>query len=221
MGYRYVDFAPGEIYHIFTRGVEKRKIFLYDADRVRFLSLLIHCLPQGQIQSFSVAQKMKQKSVITKEGEGLVDILCYCLMNNHFHLLLKENVDHGISMYMHRLLTSYAMYFNKRSERSGGLFVRPFKAVLVDEDEQFLHITRYIHLNPFVAHLVNDPFAYQWSSLNEYVSNSENKAKCHSELLREIMGKKEYHEFVLDQADYEQSVDDSYHLLIDIDEDTP
>ncbi|OGY31591.1 MAG: hypothetical protein A3C02_04690 [Candidatus Andersenbacteria bacterium RIFCSPHIGHO2_02_FULL_45_11] len=221
MGYRYVDFAPGEIYHIFTRGVEKRKIFLYDADRIRFLSLLIHCLPQGQIQSFSVAQKLKQKSEITSSGEGLVDILSYCLMNNHFHLLLKENIDHGISIYMQRLLTSYAMYFNKRSERSGSLFVHPFKAVLVDADEQFLHVTRYIHLNPFAAHLIKDPFEYRWSSLNECVSRSTNKPTCHPELLGEMIQKKEYREFVLDQADYEQSLDDNYHLLIDIDEDKP
>ena len=221
MGYRHIDFAPGEIYHIFTRGVEKRKIFLYDADRIRFLALLIHCLPQGQIQSFSVAQKLKQTSAITDAGEGLVDILCYCLMNNHIHLLLKENVDHGISIYMQRLLTSYAKYFNMRSERSGSLFVNPFKAVLVDADEQFLHVTRYIHLNPFVAHLVNEPFTYQWSSLNEYVSKTIPKLTCHPELLGGMMQKKECREFVLDQADYEQSLDDNYHLLIDNDEDTP
>ncbi len=220
MGYRYLDFAPGEIYHIFTRGVEKRKIFLYDADRVRFLSLLVHCLPQGPIQSFSVAQKLHKPTEITDAGEGLVDILSYCLMNNHFHLLLKENIDRGISLYMHRVLTSYAMYFNRRSDRSGALFVRPFKAVLVDADEQFLHVTRYIHLNPFAAHLVKDPFAYQWSSLNEYISHSTVKATCHSDLLTGMMKKKEYREFVLDQADYEQSLDDNYHLLID-DEDTP
>lgn len=221
MGYRYVDFAPGEIYHVFTRGVEKRKIFLYDADRIRFVSLLIHCLPQGPIQSFSVAQKLKRGSEITISGKGLVDILCYCLMNNHVHLLLKENVDHGISIYMQRLLTSYAMYFNVRSERSGSLFVHPFKAVLVDADEQFLHVTRYIHLNPFVAHLVRDPFVYPWSSLVQYTAKRRPATNCHSDLLSGMMGKGEYQAFVLDYADYTQSLDDNYHLLIDIDGDKP
>lgn len=220
MGYRYIDFAPGEIYHVFTRGVEKRKIFLYDADRVRFLALLVHCLPQGDIQSFSVAQKLKQKTEITKEGEGLVDILCYCLMNNHVHLLLKENVEGGISAYMQRLLTSYAKYFNMRSERSGSLFVNPFKAVLVDADEQFLHVTRYIHLNPFVAHITKDPLTYQWSSLDSYLFSSNREIICHPALLREMMTQKEYRSFVLDYADYAQSLADNYHLLIDIDEDT-
>lgn len=213
-----MGFAPGEIYHIFTRGVEKRKIFLYDADRIRFLSLLVHCLPQGPIQSFSVAQKLKRKTEITASGEGLVDILCYCLMNNHIHLLLKENVEKGISIYMQRLLTSYAMYFNRRSERSGSLFVNPFKAVVVDADDQFLHVTRYIHLNPFVAHLVEDPFGYIWSSLHEYTAASQESKICHPELLRGIMGQQEYHRFVLDHADYSQSLVDNYHLLIDIDE---
>lgn len=215
MGYRYIDFAPGEIYHTFTRGVEKRTIFLYDADRIRFLALLVHCLPQGPIQSFSVAQKLKQKSEITKEDEGLVDILSYCLMENHFHLLLKENVDHGISIYMQRLLTSYAMYFNKRLERSGALFVRPFKAALIDGDEQFLHVTRYIHLNPFIAHLIKTPFTYQWSSLSAYISDERVNTTCHPSLLTGMMGKEEYRTFMLDHADYAQSIADNYHLLID------
>lgn len=221
MSYRYIDFAPGEIYHIFTRGVEKRKIFLHDTDRVRFTSLLLHCLPQGQIQSFATAKKLKQKIEITPSGKGLVDILCYCLMGNHIHLLLQENIEHGISIYMQRLLTSYAKYFNIKYERSGSLFVHPFKAVIVDEDEQFLHVTRYIHLNPFAAHMIRDSFSYSWSSLSQYMATTKQLTHCHPDLLRSMMSKNEYRKFVLDHANYIQSLEDNYHLLIDIDEDTP
>ena len=139
-------------------------------------------------------------------------------MPNHFHFLIRQNGDIPISKFILKVCTSYSMYFNRRSERSGSLFVNPFKAVVVDADDQFLHVTRYIHLNPFVAHLVEDPFGYIWSSLHEYTAASQESKICHPELLRGIMGQQEYHRFVLDHADYSQSLVDNYHLLIDIDE---
>jgi putative transposase len=151
VGYRYEEFAPGEIYHVCTRSVEGRDIFLSDVDRKRFLSLLIHCLPRGHAQSYSTAKRFKQRLDRTSEGSGLVDIMCYCLMTNHAHLLLKENIEHGISGYMQKLLNSYARYFNVRRSRKGSLFAGPFRAVGIDGDEQLLHVSRYIHLNPYMA----------------------------------------------------------------------
>ncbi len=147
-----------------------RDIFRHTSDRARFLALILHCLPQGSIPSYSRARKIKKEHQLTRPGEGLVDVLCYCLMSNHVHFLLRENVDNGISRYMQRLLNSYARYFNVSSQRSGSLFVNPFKAVLVVNDNQLLHVGRYIHLNPYVAHMVEDPFGYRWSSLSEYLS---------------------------------------------------
>src|SRR3989344_3811028 len=129
MAYRKEDFGVGEIYHIFTRGVEKRNVFLDNLDYRRFTALLVHCLPPEALPSYSTLKRLKREAQSTDSGEGLVDILCYCLMKNHFHLLLRENVEGGISMYMHRLLTSYSRYFNIRNVRSGSLFVNPFKAV--------------------------------------------------------------------------------------------
>src|SRR3989344_8501119 len=150
MSYRIDEFAPEEFYHVFTRGVEKRKIFMNPSDNHRFMELLIHCLPLGPIRSYSIAKQLKQKLPTIGSGQGLVDILCYCLMPNHFHLLLKENVEHGITTYMQRILTSYSRYFNVRYKRSGSLFIHPFKAVMVNTDEQLLHLSRYIHLNLYV-----------------------------------------------------------------------
>ncbi len=214
MGYRYDDLAPGEVYHVFTRGVEKRKIFLDVLDRQRFLSLLTHCLPQGPNRSFSINKRYKQQNRLTAEGEGLVDLLCYCLMGNHIHLLIRENIEGGTSLYMRRLLTSYSCYFNVRRGRSGSLFIHPFKAVLVGQDEQLLHVGRYIHLNPYVARVVENVYDYAWSSLKEYTVGGSDRT-CHKSLVRSIMPARQYRSFIEDEADYARSIADVEHLLVD------
>ncbi|MAF80835.1 hypothetical protein CL628_02365 [bacterium] len=91
MAYRYDDLAPGEVYHLCTRGVNKNTIFKDNTDRQRYLALLIHALPQGPIQSYSIARRLKHAISLTKEGAGLIDLVAYCLMDNHVHLLVREN----------------------------------------------------------------------------------------------------------------------------------
>jgi hypothetical protein len=117
---------------------------------------------------------------------------------------------------MQRLLNAYAKFFNMSLQRSGSLFIRPFKAVLVDGDDYFLHVSRYIHLNPYVAHMNEDSLEYQWSSLRDYIQGAESKY-CHTSLLRSMMGTQEYEGFVRDEANYARSLSDIQHLLIDND----
>ncbi len=214
MAYRYDDLAPGEIYHICTRGVDRKKILCDKADHERCLALLKHCLPQGAIQSYSIAKRLKSEFELAHSSEGLVDLLGYCLMDNHLHLLIKENIEGGTSLYMQRLLNSYAKYFNVRNERSGPLFTGRFKAVLVDGDEQLLQVSRYIHLNPYVAHMIKDPLGYKWSSLGDYIGTVTVKT-CHTELISGIMDSGAYLSFVMDQVDYARSIEDTQHLLLD------
>jgi putative transposase len=214
MAYRYDDLAPGEVYHICTRAVERRNIFLDKADHERLLSLLLHCLSQGKIQSYSIARRLKEEIELTQVGKGLVDLLSYCVMSNHLHLLVKENTEGGTSLYMQRVLNSYAKFFNLRYKRSGPLFTGRFKAVLVDGDEQLLHVSRYIHLNPFVAHMIDDPLIYPWSSLGEYTGLTK-ATTCHTQLIAGMMSKQEYKAFVMDEADYARSITDTKHLLLD------
>ena len=164
--------------------------------------------------SYSTARKLGRESELTKKRKGLVDILCYCLMDNHFHLLIRENIEKGTSVYMQRVLNSYAKFFNLSQRRSGPLFIRPFKAVLIDGDDYFLHVSRYIHLNPYVAHMIKNPLEYRWSSLLEYTQLTTRKS-CHTLLLRSMVNTEEYKEFVLDYADYARSLADTQHLLID------
>ena len=101
----------------------------------------------------------------------IVDIGAYCLMPNHFHILLQQLQDNGISTFVRKLLNSYTRYFNTKNERIGPLFQGQFKAVRVESDEQLLHLTRYIHLNPLVGYVVKDLRNFEWSSYLDYIKN--------------------------------------------------
>lgn len=105
--------------------------------------------------------------------EHLVEILCYCLMPNHFHLLLKQVTDNGIPEFMKKLGTGYAYYFNLKNERQGHLFQNTFKAVLMENDTQFLHLSRYIHLNPLDLHAPEwrEGKIEDWEKARKYLEN--------------------------------------------------
>ncbi|HEY4489802.1 MAG TPA: transposase [Candidatus Paceibacterota bacterium] len=146
---RKFNFAPGEYYHVFSRGVEKRKIFLTKGDYDRFLALL-YILNQNA--SFVIGNYLKSGKSLDrifdeKREKTLVTILSYCLMPNHFHLLIREDKENGISKAMGKILTGYSMYFNKKYDRTGPLFVKPFRAVHVNNDNHLKHLFAYIHLN--------------------------------------------------------------------------
>jgi len=145
---RNFSFAPGEYYHVYNRGVEKRKIFLKksDYDRMMFLLYICNNTEPVHIQNYRGLISMEKFSL--PREETLVDIGAVCLMPNHFHLLLKEKIDNGISLFMQKLTTAYTMYFNKLNDRSGALFQGTFKSVHANKDEYLNYLYAYIHLNP-------------------------------------------------------------------------
>src|SRR3989344_1743534 len=149
-------FAENEIYHIFNRGVEKRKVFLNDKDYFRFIHYLYEFNDLEQSKNIHFYTKTKN-GIETKPGSlknnkkprnPLVEILAFCLMPNHFHLLLRQKQNNGIVKFMQKLGTGYTMYFNKKLNRVCSLFQGRFKAVIIDNDAHFWHIPTYIHLNP-------------------------------------------------------------------------
>jgi len=146
---RKVKFVPGEYYHIYSRGVEKRKIFIDDKDHKRFIALL-YVINQPEPFIFGNFLKFHKISEIFNKPKRkeLVSILSYVLMPNHFHLLLQEKEEGGTSKFIMKLLTAYSMYFNTKYERSGPLFVHPFRSQHISEESQYLWIFSYIHLNP-------------------------------------------------------------------------
>lgn len=149
--YRKTAFAVGEHYHIYSRGVEKRKIFMNTKDYNRFVALL-YIMNQDasfRMDNFLQANKNNLKEIFKeKRNKTLVSILSYCLMPNHFHLILYEHKEGGISKFMGKLLTAYSMYFNTKYERSGPLLTRPFRSEHIGNESQYMYIFSYVHLNP-------------------------------------------------------------------------
>jgi REP element-mobilizing transposase RayT len=139
--------SSSQIYHIMLRGNSGRDIFIDDEDRHRFLNIL--------------TDKKKDNEFV---------IYAYCLMDNHIHLLLKENKD-NISHIMKRIGTAYAVYFNKKYQQNGHLFQDRFKSEVIEGELYLLAVIRYIHNNPLKARLVKLPEDYKWSSYSEYLKN--------------------------------------------------
>ncbi len=149
--YRKKPFVENEYYHVYSRGVEKRKIFLDTKDHHRFIALL-YIMNQDmsfRMDNFLQMHKNNLSEIFKEKREKtLVSILGYCLMPNHFHIILYEHTEGGISKFMGKLLTAYSMYFNTKYERSGPLLTRPFRSEHIDNEPQYMYIFSYVHLNP-------------------------------------------------------------------------
>ena len=169
---RKFQFSVGEFYHLYNRGSNKMPIFLDDSYKKRFIKLLFVCNSKKPVV-FKTIQGLPLDEI--DRGETLVDIGSYCLMPNHFHLLIREKMENGISLFMEKLSTAYSMYFNKKNERTGGLFEGTFKAIYANDDDYLKYLFTYIHLNPIK---IIDP---NWK---EEGIKDKNKAK---EFLREYV----------------------------------
>jgi len=149
---RKFSFSENEFYHVYNRGTEKRIIFLDDHDYQRFLMLLFIANNSEAIHLSDFLRDPKKnylKDVLNLERKKpIVAIGAYCLMPNHFHLLLKEIIEGGISLFMNKFQTGYSMYFNKKHKRSGTLFQGTFRAEHANNDRYLKYLLAYIHLNP-------------------------------------------------------------------------
>ncbi len=193
----------GITYHVYNRGVAREPIFRDDVDRRRFLETLSFYLDDDRPAKLSVAKR--SKDLPPRSGPPLAPIaepIAYCLMPNHFHLALKEIEPAGISRLMRRALLSYTRYFNTRHRRVGSIFQGTFRFVPVTTDEQLLHLTRYIHLNPYVARITKRVASYTWSSYSIYQTGKPVRL-CNPTLPLQLAGSAErYETFVSDFADY-------------------
>lgn len=143
-------FSLDEYYHLYNRGTEKRDIFMDDTDFLRF-AVLLHIV--NNTESVHVSNLLYPGRSLVElftepTIERLVDIGAYCQMPNHFHLLVRERREDGISLFMQKLLTAQTMYFNTKYDRTGTLFQGKFKARHVDSDPYLKYLFSYIHLNP-------------------------------------------------------------------------
>ena len=140
-------FAPGEWYHCYSRGVDKRNVFENRSDYERFLQLLFIINSETPIHRSDISKKTTAEIMMMDRHKPTVAIAAYSLMKNHFHILVKEVAEGGISEFMRTLGIAYAMYFNIKNKRVGNLFVKPFRSKHVADDRYFKYVTQYIHLN--------------------------------------------------------------------------
>lgn len=149
---RVKQYVSGDYYHLYNRGVEKRRVFMDDQDYRVFLGLLkLYLSPIDALAKPHL------------DLSDAVDLAAYCLMPNHFHLLVKQHTSRGIADLMRCVTVSYVMYFNRRHDRVGSLFQDVYKAVRVTSDRQLYQTEAYIHMNP--ASLVAEVGAYDYSSM--------------------------------------------------------
>lgn len=220
-------FVPGEIYHIYNRGVEKRKIFMDDNDYSRFVHDLFEFNDQNPVSNLhrrvnSVVSQLfevEPRTVEKKPRMLLVEVLAWCLMPNHYHLLLKERVAGGIINFMKKINTGFTMFFNKKYDRVGPLLQGRFKAVGVDQDSHLKYLVNYIHLNPIdlvapewrLKKMKNYSQAkkfletYRWSSYLDYANKFNFPSLLQKNSLLKLFEKS--HDFGQEVLDYLKEMD--------------
>jgi putative transposase len=207
-----------EVYHVYNRGVDKRDIFLEEDDYYRFIHDLFefndtNCVTHN-IRRFSNQLVDVERRPIGRAGECkerkkrefLVNIIAFCLMPNHFHLLIRPIKDNGLSLFMKKLSGGYTKYFNEKYKRSGALFQGRYKKILIEDPNHFEYLGYYIHCNPLdlkhptwrkgvlnssksaMDYLTN----YKWSSFNDYIGNKNFPSVTQRELLQHEKGAVSY-----------------------------
>lgn len=216
MPYRTTPLVEDSYYHIYNRGVEKRIIFSDERDYQRFLQTLYYYQFEGPKPAFSTRHRFQIKDF--SNNPKIVEVTCYCLMPNHFHLLLKQVSENGISEFLGKVINSYTKYYNTRHNRVGPLFQGVFKAVLVENNFQFMHLSRYIHLNPYASELIKERDQlklYTYSSYSHFIGLEANKLCVNGTVLGLFKDRKDYQEFVEGHADYGREIAYIKHILLE------
>lgn len=221
---REIPLVTNEIYHVINRGAGSQSIFLNQKDCLRGLETIFYYQnknPSPRYSFFLRLPSQQRKEILNRlqaKKDFLVEIIAFCLMPNHLHLLLKQIQDGGISIFMSNFANSYTRYFNTRQKRIGPLFQGKFKAVRVETDEQLIHLSRYIHLNPYSSYLVKtieEIKKYPYSSFSEYV-DLKKPGRCAKEIVLEnFKDFSSYKQFVFDQADYQRRLQEIKHLALE------
>jgi len=197
---RKFKFSINEYYHIYNRGTEKRNIYTEPKDYLRFLALLYLCNSNNPVNirdhfpkgfPFGIGEVIK-----IERGETLVDFGAYCLMPNHFHLLIREKIEDGITKLMGKLSTAYSMYFNKKNQRTGKLFEGAFKAVHIDNDNHLKYLFSYIHLNPIK---LIEPL-WKESEIHDIIKAKEFLDNYHYSSYLDYLGKKRDELIILNKS---------------------
>lgn len=208
-------FVNGSLYHIFTKSISGYRVFRSTKDYNRMIEMMKFYRYVKPPTKFSTYLTLKDRDKFSQKylsgREYMIEIISYCLMPTHIHLALKQLKDSGISLFMKHLLDSYTRYFNIKNKRKGPLWQGRFKSVLIENDEQLLHLTRYIHLNPTSDGLVDSPEEWIYSSYNEYLNTNDVSICNYSDHLD--INPEEYKMFVESRENYQKELNIIKHLL--------
>jgi putative transposase len=215
-------FAPNTFWHVFNRGNGKQNVFLDLEDFRFFLLRLRENLfpspedgPLGKLGGASLIAEAHTPYIRKKLPPEAFALLCYCLMPNHFHFLIRQNTTLPISKLIAKVCTSYSMYFNKKYGKVGNLFQSKFKAVLVTSDEQLMWTSAYIHNNPKVAGLTEKLENYPWSSYPDYIGKRQGTICDKEFILKMFKNISEYEKFVSNSFEVISTRKEIQHLLLD------
>ena len=206
----YKQFAPDVITHAFNRGVAKMDIFR-DKDDYRAFLIRI-CIALG-IEHPLVSPRPNIK--ITPFPSHTFDLLAYCLMPNHFHLIIHQTGDVRVGKLISKICASYSIYFNKKYNRVGGVFQDIYKAVNVMDHDHLKGLSSYVHLNPVVAGLVGAPELWDFSSMTEYVSKSKHPLCSHDLVLSDFRSPRAYARFLDDRSEQYAFARECHSLMLD------
>jgi len=221
--FRKEKLVNSELYHIYNRSIAEFRIFHYDELCIRMQQILRFYQFENMPEKFSRFIKGLHAnqygfdnylSCVSKGSSKIVQIICYCIMPTHFHLILKQLKADGISIFLNNVQSSYSHYFNLKHNRKGPLWESRFKNILIQTDEQFIHLTRYIHLNPVTANLVDRPHDWRFSSYGEYLQQTKGEeCICEFKDLLKIEPD-EYARFVENRISYQRELARIKHLLL-------
>ncbi len=220
---RRVYLETGMSYHIFSKSIAGYEIFRHEADFKRMIETLCYYQVNNPLMKFSeFCRSEKKKNIDTvnqnqTKKDKIVEIVAFCIMTTHIHLILKQKADRGISTFMANVLNSFSRYYNTRYKRKGPLWEDRFKSVLISSDEQLLHLTRYIHLNPVSSGLVEKPQDWNASSYLEYLLvdqvQGSNKI-CNFDSVLQIKPT-EYKRFVDSRISYQKQLEKIKNLVFE------
>jgi len=221
---RQVVLANDEIYHVFNRSIASEEIFINKKMLSYFLATINYyrfpqTLSYSKYKKLNSQEKLDYIKNLKENSKPLVEIYAYSIMPDHYHLLLKQLSENGISKFISNIQNSFAKYFNFKSARDGGIFKSPFKSKWVSSEEIFLHLSRYIHLNPVTSYLIEieQLEKYPWTSFKEYVKDDPNTESFINKrlILKIVGGKSNYVKFVSDRVDYQRTLQKLKTLILE------
>jgi len=218
---RLEPFVNANIYHIFNKTIDQKRVFQSDKYSQEFYQRLIYYRSTNSTRSYSDIDKLNKETqeIINQdifiEKDYQIKVLSYSFMPNHYHFLLEQCQDDGISGFVSKVTNSFTRYYNLKNQRKGQLFLKDFKAVLIRTDEQLIHTSRYIHLNPYSGGVVNnldELVKYDKSSFPNYLGLKNDKLVSSERIMSSFKNIDEYKNFVFDRAEYQREIEDFKHI---------